>query len=163
MVHPGRRDDLSKFLVHLTRDYEGKTAADNLLSILRKKKIKARNPHCLFKHELDRLEFTNMLKRQFNTVCLTETPLTQIRRLISKTPGRQIQLKGYGVVFYKAALLEKGASPAIYVNAKGTSLRDYLLNRFRCDFDDINSLKEFKKEQEEFYLPIIQYYSALSG
>jgi hypothetical protein len=82
--------------------------------------------------------------------------------LTSKVPGRQIRLQGYGIVFYKNALLEKGANPAIYLNAKGTDLRDYLLDRFRCDFDGIKSLKKFKKEQEEFYRSIIQYYSLIN-
>src|SRR4051812_13525653 len=31
--------------------------------------------------------------------------------------------------FFKHAVIERGASPAVYVNAKGTSLRDYLLAR----------------------------------
>src|SRR6266511_2769840 len=122
------REDLSRVLVHLTRDYEGIPAKKNLLSILRLRSIHARNPHCLFKHDIPRLAFSPVLAKEFNTVCFTETPLTQIGRLVGTIPGRQIALKGYGLVFAKDTLIQRGASPAIYLNARGTQLRRYLLD-----------------------------------
>lgn len=162
MQHPSSRDDLSKFLIHLTRDYENVSAEDNLISILKVKIIRARNPHCLFMHDLANLGFSPKLQRQFNSVCFTEAPLPQIKRLIAKVAGRQIQLQPYGLIFDKSFLLAKGASPAIYVNAKGTQLRDYLLAEFRKQFAQIKTLKRPKKSQQEYYKSIVQYYSLIN-
>lgn len=95
------RDDFSRFLVHLTRDYEGNSARSNLREILRAKRIEARNPHCLFQPKIERIGFSDVLKRQFNTVCFTEAPLNQLRFLTREVVGRRIQLKPYGLVFWK--------------------------------------------------------------
>ena len=161
-MQPANREDLSRFLVHLTRDYEGTKARDNLISILLDKTIEARNPHCLFMHEIDRLRFSQVLRKAFCTVCFTETPLAQVRRLTTAIPGRKVEFKGYGLVFLKETLLQRGASPAIYLNAKGTSLRDYLLSRFRSDFDSINKLCKLKRLHTEHHGSIIQYYSLIN-
>ena len=162
MRDPKHRDDISKFLVHLTRAYDGQSAADNLVSILREKVIHARNAHCLFKHEFSRLRFSSVLSGEFQTVCFTEAPLAQIRQLVGEIPGRQIALQPYGLVFNKNTLLSRGANPATYLNAKGTKLREYLLDRFRDDFDGINQLSRLKQEQQKYYRSIIQYYSLVN-
>ena len=162
MKNPKRREDISKFLVHLTRCYEGSDPAENLVSILRSRRMEARNAHCLFKHEPARLGFSPVLTSEFKTTCFTEAPLGQIRRLVGQIPGRQIALEPYGLVFPKDTLLEKGANPAIYLNAKGTKLREYLLARFRSDFESITTLKRFKQEQQDYYRSIIQYYSLMN-
>ena len=104
MRNPNSREDLSKFLVHLTRDYEGELATNNLLSILREKVIHARNAHCLFKYDFSRLCFSKVLSEEFQTVCFTEAPLAQIRSLVGEIPDRQIALKPYGLVFHKDTL-----------------------------------------------------------
>ena len=156
MAHPSHRDDLSRFLVHLTRN----DAKKNLVSMLRHKVIEARNAHCLFHYEFD--GFSPVLKKQFNTVCFTETPLTQIHRLTGEIPGRAIALKGFGLVFSKDAMIKRGACPAVYLNAKGTKLKHYLLSRFRADFQNINRLDKLKKAQADHYRSIIQYYSLIN-
>jgi hypothetical protein len=107
------RDDFSRFLVHLCRDYGGKSARKNLRSILRLKHIEARNPHCLFQHKIKDIGFSEKLRRQFNTVCFTEAPLSQLRFLTRHIEGRRIQLKPFGLVFWKHNLLEAGANPAV--------------------------------------------------
>ncbi len=162
MQHPASRDDLSRFLIHLTRDYEGVSAENNLISILKMRKIQARNAHCLFKHDLAKLRLSSTLQKRFTTVCFTEAPLPQIKRLIAKVAGRQIQLQPYGLVFDKDFLLARGASPAIYVNAKGTQLRDYLLVEFRKQFEKIKTLRSLKKSEQEYYESIVQYYSLIN-
>ena len=154
------RDDISKFVVHLTRHHDGVSARTNLVSILNEKVIEARNAHCLFKYELGR--FTNRLASRFNTVCFTETPLTQIRRLINPVPGRRIQLKPFGLVFGKNTLIEQGGRPAIYINTNGTQLRDYLLQQFREHFSGIRSLYRFQRKQRLLHETIIQYYSLVN-
>ena len=39
-----RRPDLSTFVVHLTRNHQGRSARENLLSILQDQRISARTP-----------------------------------------------------------------------------------------------------------------------
>lgn len=56
------REDLSRFLVHLTRDHgEEDKAAANLISILKEKTIFAMNAHCLFMHKIKELAFSSTL------------------------------------------------------------------------------------------------------
>jgi hypothetical protein len=55
------REDVSRFIVHLTRndkgDFEdGAAARKNFLSILKSKKILASRPHCLFNKQLEKLD-----------------------------------------------------------------------------------------------------------
>lgn len=159
---PSEREDLSRFLIHLTRDSDEADARDNLVSILGDKKIKACNAHCLFHHEFTRLNFTPVLTQQFHTVCFTETPLMHIHRLTGEIPGRKVKLKGYGLVFAKDILIERGACPAIYLNAKGTELKNYLLSRFRADFANAHSLNKLKKAEARHYKSIVGYYSLIN-
>lgn len=156
------REDLSRFLVHLTRDYEGKSAKDNLLNILKDRKIFARNAHCLVKYKLDQMKFSKVLKKKFNTVCFTETPLTQINQLTANIEGRQIKLKPFGLIFWKEDLFGKGASPAVYINAKGTPISRFLLDEFDSIFDGITTLKELKKVEADHYKSIVHYYSLIN-
>ncbi|MDD5616120.1 MAG: hypothetical protein PHH85_07960 [Candidatus Methanoperedens sp.] len=161
-IDPKKRDDLSKFLIHLTKDEKSgdPTAIDNLINILKQKKIEARKAHCLFMHIFSQKGFSKKLEKKFNTVCLTEAPLNQIRILSADFPSRKIKLKPYGLVFWKEDLLKKGASPAIYINAeKGTELRNYLLKEFKKKFPST-----FKKleQKEEYPNEIIQYFSLIN-
>ena len=161
-LQPSNREDLSRFLVHLTRDSDETAARDNLVSILRAKTIEARHAHCLFQYDFSRLKFSKVLTKRFRTVCFTETPLIHIQRLTGTIPGRRVKLKGYGLVFAKDALIERGACPAIYLNAKGTHLKEYLLSRFRSDFKTTNKLKTLRQEQAQHHDSIIRYYSLMN-
>jgi hypothetical protein len=125
MVHDGAmragqdREDLSRFLVHLTRDSRaqykvtGKTASENFESILDEGMIRAKGIHCLHGKEVKKLD--QKIQSKFRVACFTETPLDQIEHLIG-IPGRTINLDAYGFVFEKSFLVGKGAQPAIYVN-----------------------------------------------
>lgn len=159
---PREREDLSRFLVHLTRDYNDKRAYSNLISILRDKTIYARNAHCLVMHKIKKMGFTPVLQREFNTVCFTETPLTQIQQLLAIDEERKIELKPYGLIFWKDDLFERGASPAVYINAKGTSVNKFLLDEFHKIFERITTLKKFKKSKAEHYENIVHYYSLVN-
>jgi len=156
------REDLSRFLVHLTRDYGGEPARSNLISILKDKTIFARNAHCLVMHKINKMGFSNLLKSKFNTVCFTETPLTQIRQLASEIEGRKIQLKPYGLVFWKDDLFNKGASPAQYINSKGTSITRFLLDQFDSIFMGIKTLTILKRAEADHYKNIVHYYSLIN-
>ncbi|MCD6401292.1 MAG: hypothetical protein J7L73_05115 [Anaerolineales bacterium] len=156
-----KRSDLSRYLVHLTRDYNSKSACDNLINILKTKRIEARNYHCLFSPKIRTMTISGKLKSSFKTVCFTETPLNQIKNLVSDIPKRNIKLQPYGIVFWRDQLLDKGANPAIYLNAKGTGLRDHLIKQFDTQFKDIKTLRKLKRK-DDYYYEIIQYFSLIN-
>ena len=81
-----KREDLSRFLIHLTRDLKYSSARDNLIGILKDKKIEARNAHCLVMHKLEQKGFSIVLRRKFRTVCFTEAPLSQVSQLTHQIP-----------------------------------------------------------------------------
>jgi len=161
MDDPRERSDFSRFLIHLTRKTQGIDAEDNLISILKKKKLEARNYHCLFAPKLKKLDLTHALLKAFKTVCFTETPLDQIHKMTSENFPRRIKLRPYGLVFWRHQLIKKGANPAIYINGEGTTLRNYLLSEFDRHFKDIQALKALRKK-EEYYKEIIHYYSLIN-
>jgi hypothetical protein len=161
-MRPTDREDLSRFLVHLTRDFNGSTAEDNLLAMLKDQRIEARSAYCLFHKKFDQFDFSKVLKKRFRSVCFTEVPFTQLRHLAADISGRQIKLRPYGLVFRKSDLLERGASPAIYINAKGTSLRDYLVSQFDSHFKARSQYKKLKKDFGDEAESIINYYSLIN-
>jgi hypothetical protein len=157
-----KREDLSRFLIHLTRDYEGSLARDNLIGILKDKEIQARNAHCLVMHKLEQMRFSKMLRGKFQSVCFTEAPLSQVSQLTRQIPKRSIKLKPYGIVFWKETLMNRGANPAIYLNAQGNSLSKYLLAQFDKEFKDIRTLRRFKTTEREHFESVIQFYALLN-
>ena len=156
------REDISRFLVHLTRDYDSSTARDNLINILKTKTIYARNAHCLFTHNIKNMGFSVALKKKFKTVCFTETPLTQINILASEIEGRKIQLKPFGLIFRKDDLFSRGSSPAVYINAKGTSIDKFLMDEFNNIFKKVTTLEKLKKLEVKHYETIVHYYSLIN-
>ena len=133
------------------------------MAILRDGVIEARNGWCLFHHKFRQKQFSDVLKRKFRTVCLTETPFTQLRHVAVDIPGRRIRLQPFGLVFLKSYLTDKGASPAIYVNGKGADgIRKYLLSRFDKDFGDGQRFDKFSDRVGKQANAIIQYYSLIN-
>ena len=112
-----KRDDMSPFMVHLTRDDRGEyggeggqTALANFTSILEETRIRAYRTHCLHGKQVRQLSDRN--HDRFKVACFTETPLAQLRHLLEVL--RNIQLEAFGFVFKRDFLLQKGAQPAIY-------------------------------------------------
>jgi len=117
-----RREDLSRFIVHLTRDdrrdfKNGQSARRNFQSIYRQKVIRAYQAHCLHRHKLGNVPAH--VTRAFNVTCFTEVPLNQIHLLTQPIEGRRTQMAPYGFVFRKNFLVQQGAQPAIYINSYG--------------------------------------------
>jgi len=158
---PRIRSDFSRFLVHLTRKTNGIEADENLISILRQRKLEARNYHCLFAPKLKKRDLTQVLRNAFKTVCFTETPLDQIHKMTSESYPRRIKLRPYGLVFSRKTLIEKGVNPAIYVNGEGTTLKKYLLSEFDRHFEDVQALRTLK-QKEDYYKEIVHYYSLIN-
>lgn len=124
------REDLSRFVVHLTRDHEpgdaGRTVAgaetvparNNLLSMLMAQRIEARAPHCMVNPRLLK-DVDEDRQKDFHVVCLTEVPLNQIHLLTQEIEGRVVKMKPYGLIFHRDIIIRKGGQPAIYVNGYG--------------------------------------------
>lgn len=161
MSDPRKRSDISRFLVHLTRKTKGVGAEDNLLNMLKTKKIEARNHHCLFSPKINKMTLTPKLKSSFKTVCFTETPLDQIDKLAAEDFPRKIRLQSYGLAFWRDNMIESGANPAIYLNDVRTSLRDYLLSEFERQFKGVKALRRLR-QKEEYYREIVHYYSLVN-
>jgi len=162
MRHPKDREDFSRFVVHLTRDFDGADPLENLVAILRFRRIEARSAHCLFSYKIAGIGFSSVLKKKFNTVCLTEVPLNQLRYIVGAYPGRRIELAPYGLVFLKSNLLEKGANPVIYVNSQETGLRNFLLNQFKDHFGSRKTYRSLRKSYGDHADAIIRYYSLVN-
>ena len=117
------RKDLSRFLVHLTRDDResfptgGKTAEENFKAIINEKAIRAFRPHCLFNKAIEKLP--EQVQKDFHVSCYTEVPLQLIHRLVGKIPGRQFCFEPYGLVFTRQFILENDGEPVVYVNGYG--------------------------------------------
>src|SRR5437016_3781867 len=93
------REDISRFMVHLTRDDEnewpegsGGDARHNFESILDHKSILAIKPHCLHGDLIRKVP--EKTQDKFKVACFTETPLAQIKHLLAVT-RRQIDLEAY--------------------------------------------------------------------
>jgi hypothetical protein len=112
-----RRSDLSTFLIHLTREYNGAAAKDNLKSILNDRVIEARNPYGSAierLRELGQRNDTNLNTQK--VVCFTETPLEHIRLLVGEIEGRRFKFEPYGIAITKRTARTMGVNPVWYLD-----------------------------------------------
>lgn len=114
-----RRSDLSTFVVHLTKEHDGQTAAQSLLSILTARKIEARTPMG-WKGGLSARALAAM-----KVACFSETPLEHIYTLTQRIEGRRVQLAPYGIAFTKVTARRLGANPVWYVDMSPTRSHDW--------------------------------------
>jgi len=117
-----RRADLSSFIVHLTRIYEGKSAKENLESIIRSHTIEARNPMGMgasnirwINSKSRILNFQDLINSQ-RAVSFTECPLEHLYAFVEPIEWRDIKLEPYGIAFTKAHARELGLNPIWYVD-----------------------------------------------
>lgn len=111
------REDISPFLVHLTRDVPGRTAGESLRQIIQQRSLRAENM------EVSDARFggftTQMTPEQtlryFGAVCLTETPINEIHCLL-EIAHRVVNLQPYGLVFLKDKMQRRGVSPVLYIS-----------------------------------------------
>lgn len=123
----GQRTDISRFLVHLTKDCNGKTAKRSLVSILQERKIASFDHYCLFSPKLRQYDVS--IQKRFNVVCFTETPLDKIHLLLDIS-GRKTELRPYGIVFLKDLIAEKNGNPVFYVYEGNRLLKRFLDSEF---------------------------------
>jgi hypothetical protein len=137
-----KREELSTFLVHLTRNTDnGRTAKENLIDIICGRIIEPRNAKGLFYN-------TQEVSHQVKSVCFNETTLGDIRHMIGKFSGRDIQLSAYGVVFSKDFLIQKGANPVFYVNTYASQ------DRKKAFIETIQQLSVDKQKEIAPYVDI---------
>jgi hypothetical protein len=103
----GRRTDLSTFLVHLTRDFEG-TSADNLEKILKDRKLLAKTPMGQGVQHLKKAGINTDFQ---NCITFTETPLEHVRLLVEQIEGRNCQFRPYGIAITKVEGRKRGVPP----------------------------------------------------
>jgi hypothetical protein len=117
-----RRGDLSTFLVHLTRDRNGLSAASALESVIRERRLRALSPMGWAKTEDDPAEPAHQSQR---VVCFSETPLEHVYSLFADIAGRQVCLKPYGLALTKVVARMEGINPVWYVDMTTRGGRDW--------------------------------------
>lgn len=141
-----RRSDLSTFLVHLTRDSERASAADNLRNIIKTRRIEART---IFGHLRRRLEKLGKDLKSQKCVCFTETPLEYTHMLVSEIEDRKFRFGPYGVALTKRIARQRGVNPVWYVDMTPghewlTNNLDRLADRFvEGGFEDHDTVRLF--------------------
>ena len=118
-----RRGDLSTFVVHLTRDHGGKSASENLRSILDSGTITARSPMGWARDVAS--ELGGAAEESQRVASFSETPLEHIYSLFADIPNRRIGLRPYGIAFTKMVARRKGVNPVWYVDM--TPGRDWMI------------------------------------
>lgn len=120
------RNDLSHYLVHLTREYGGISAKENLISILKFQQIESRNIDCYRKSNIP-----SVAHGEFKVVSFTEAPFHQIDKLVNIPFKRKINLEAYGLAFERRYIIDRNGSPVIYVyNKEQQAFYDLLINMY---------------------------------
>ena len=114
-----RRSDLSTFLVHLTRDYGGVDALENLKAILRSGKLEARSPFgAAFREVRKKLPDPDTHLDSQRCVCFTEAPLEHVHLLLEPVTdlARECQFQPYGIALTKRLGRVAGINPVWYTD-----------------------------------------------
>jgi hypothetical protein len=109
-----RRTDLSTFVVHLTRDTGGRTARENLESIIEERTLRAGSPKGWATREAFGLDDRALATQR--VVCFSETPLEHVHALFADIAGRSIHFAPYGIAFPKMVARWMGINPVWYVD-----------------------------------------------
>lgn len=146
-----QRTDISIYLAHLTKQTETGSAFENLVSILKGKKLIAYNHHCLFSPLLK----NHTHQELFATVCFTETPLDKIQ-LLTNIDERKVNMEPYGLIFTKQTIRNAGGNPVFYLYEENQELKALIMKMFREnsneleDFSHFGSLINVVKEKHDF-------------
>ena len=141
-----RRSDLSTFIVHLTRDYKGAIAKNNLIAIIGKRCIEARNK---LGHAKQELEKGFLSADSQKTVCFTETPLEYIYLLCENIEDREVQYQHYGIAFTKRVARDLGINPVWYVDISPSG-HDWLSNPINKLILEALTGKDKEEKQRRF-------------
>lgn len=118
------RVDLSSRVTHLTKGGTDDEAFDNLINILKERRIRGSNTSSSF------------INGKIPAVCLQEAPLIaiaenlQYEEKLRKEENHKIRYLGFGIIFQKHFIYQKNGRPVIY--------------------DDTNQAKEYLPESERW-------------
>jgi hypothetical protein len=148
-----RRNDLSTFIVHLTRKTDdGNSAQQNAQSILRNRKIEARTA---FGPAASKLKEVGRNAGSQKCVSFSETPLEHLYCLCQKIPKRRFRLSRFGLAFAKMKARERGVNPVWYVDI--TPGHDWLMNPINQLIEaEIKRRKLFSKSPLAKVTPFIE-------
>lgn len=108
-----RRNDLSTFVVHLTRQrVPGVSARTTLETIIAERRLRALSPMGWAKTQ----DFSESARQSQRCVSFSETPLEHIYSLYTDVDGREIRLQPYGVAMTKVVARQLGVNPVWYVD-----------------------------------------------
>lgn len=140
------RTDISDFIIHLTRDNEGKTAEENLTNILNEMKVEARAHHCLFNGSLNKQ--SDVIRKKYHVACFTETPIHKLQDIFN-IKNKQKDFKPYGIIFSKDSLkdyeecgmedLANHPNPVFYASGDNKALVKSLYQQYDKWLDDQNN------------------------
>lgn len=142
------RQDISPFLAHLTRTFDGTNARTRLEGILQEGQLRA-GPSLVSDARFggNTVNLTEEQKmRLFGSVCFTETPFSEIHCLL-EIGGRAVNLEPYGLVFVKDRLKARGVCPAVYINNEAAAMDAVIYSLF--------SLKDTHPAAAEKLLPLV--------
>jgi hypothetical protein len=137
-----RRSDLSTFLVHFTRDHDGRSAKQNLTRILVEKRLRLGKPLGMAASVAERERGRPAFYKSQQVVSFTETPLQHAWMMCEDIEGRSIGFKPYGIALSKARGRTKGINPVWYLDISRRGI-DWLTV-------PINSLVKRAIEEENF-------------
>ena len=141
-----QRQDLSQFLVHLTRsgtwrqwkdiynlrsdNYPTLSPRGSLEDILKLGKIEARSPFGYFNFKVKMTTWSGQVLNQnsgvqrswLQSVCFTETPVDFVQLQFQEIYGRSLQFEPYGLAFWEDSVRTKGGNPLFYFESRNQNL-----------------------------------------
>lgn len=136
-----RRNDLSTFVVHLTKA-TASSPKQNLESIISEGKLRAGSAMGWADEQDDPSDPARQSQR---VVSFSETPLEHIYSLVADISGRQIELQPYGLAFTKMAARRIGINPVWYVDRTAGAPHQWRLSKA------LNELKQSAVAKGDFH------------
>jgi len=117
--------DMSDYLVHFTKHYNGKSASENIMSILSERRIRARNAFGIARKDAPD-------KDSQRVVCFSEIPLHLLGRIVERRSE-------FGIGFRKSFLRTLGAVPVWCIENTSQAARAIQTLKFGCELDTEDS------------------------
>jgi hypothetical protein len=122
----GPREDLSPYLIHFTKEFNGNTAFENLISILREKKIRGTGPQNMYSARMRKEQIDASIQDKFRVACFSEVPLELSHHLVNNPLHGHRKFSEYGLVFKKDTIKKHQGNPVLYVNDENKDLKKFL-------------------------------------
>ncbi|MCX0395475.1 DUF2971 domain-containing protein [Clostridium perfringens] len=139
------RGDLTRRLIHLTKEKDGKDAVENLVKILIDRK-------------LDGSGKEGFIVGEKNAVCLQECPLYSLsqniyyeKKMRREGKYKKVRYRGVGLMFEKTDVYKKGGRPVIYdktEDAKKYLPKEQWWRIVNLDLSDPNKIIDWTHERE---------------